>query len=111
MEKIFKKVNDELSALGWTDDRSVFCDDCIKAVWWKKGELAEWRFIMDKEPEADDITCMLVLELSKQIGARMKVSPDIISCTDVEVLLESLKGSVVRLINKELGGGCVWQNV
>ena len=111
MEKTFKKVNDELSALGWTDDRSVFCDDCIKAVWWKKGELAEWRFIMDKEPEADDITCMLVLGLSRQAGARMKVSPDIINCIEVKVLLESLKGSIVRLINKELRGGCVWQNV
>lgn len=111
MEKIYEKSEKELASLGWSEERSIFCEGCMTAVWTKKGELANWKFVMQKEDEEENVTCMMVLKLAKQVGAKMEIPPSILECTGVETVIEALKEAMVRLLNRELKGGCVWQNV
>lgn len=114
MEEIYNKSALELGLKGWNEYLSVVCDGSMRALWKKNGDIAEWQFLMEKD-EGDEgdgkMLCALVLKTKKELGARMRVHPDVLRHTSIEVMIESLKKAIIRLLDKELKGGSVWQNI
>lgn len=105
------KVSVEMGLKGWEEQRSVASEEECRGVWKKKGDVGEWMFLLENVDGEDLMRCVMSLKAGKELAAKMTVSRDLMMLTDVEVLLVSMHGAVVRLLKKELGGGYVCQDL
>ena len=112
MEKLYDKASVELGLSGWTEELSVVCDGYMRAMWKKKGDVADWVFYIETEEEEekkDTVVCVLILRMQTDFKAKMNVHPDVLMYTSVDVMIESLKKAIIRLMNKKMGGGILCQ--
>lgn len=111
MEKMYERVVLELGLNGWEEQRNVVCEDFIRAVWKKKGDVGEWVFVLEYEKGENDDKVLYLLQLTvgRRIGAKCYAPVKLLEDAGVLPTLEAHKRAIVRLIEKELIGGEVCQ--
>lgn len=106
------KMSVEMGLKGWDEQISVVSDEECRVVWKKKGDVGEWMFLIEDiegRGNMNHMRCVMSLKAGKEFAAKMIVETALILAIDIEDILASCRGAIVRMLHKSTGGGYLCQ--